>query len=97
MIDNNIKTAYTLYTQDEVKAMMQACLKGINASNRFDPEPYIDIERIYQTIDEVQDMFSQILRILDAEYNGICEAVEAAEREANDESNEEVLTRGERR
>ena len=51
----------------------------------LDPELYIDIERIYQTIDEVQNQFSQILRILNAEYNEICKAVEAAERESNDE------------
>lgn len=79
MTENNIKTAYILYTQDEVKAMMCACLKGINASNGFDPDPYIDIERLYHTIDEVQEMFSQILRILNAEYNEICKAVETAE------------------
>lgn len=81
MSDDDIKTAYT---HDEVKTMMQACLKGINASNGFDPDPYIDIERLYHTIDEVQEMFSQILRILNAEYNEICKAVETAEREAND-------------
>jgi hypothetical protein len=37
MTENNIKTAYILYTQDEVKAMMCACLKGINASNGIIP------------------------------------------------------------
>lgn len=79
MSDNNIKT---VYTQDEVKAMMRACLKGINASYGLDPEPYINIERIYQTIDEVQDMFSQILRILNVEYNEICEAVEDATKQS---------------
>ena len=82
MSDNNIKT---VYTQDEVKAMMRACLKGINASNGFYSDPYIDIERIYHTIDDVQDMFSQILRILNAEYNEICKAFEAAEREEQEE------------
>lgn len=86
MSDNNIKTAYTLYTHDEVKTMMQACLKGINASNRL--EPVIYDASIYQMIDETLDMFSQILRILNAEYNEICKAVETAEREANDESME---------
>lgn len=86
MTENDIKTAYT---QDEVKAMMQACLKGINASNKIEPALYIDEDdSIYHTIDEVQNQFSQILRILNAEYNEICEAVEAAEREANDESME---------
>lgn len=82
---NDIKT---VYTQDEVKAMMRACLKGINALYRLDPEPYIDIVRIYSTIDDVQDTFSQILRILNAEYNEICESVESFEREENDESSE---------
>lgn len=86
MSDNNIKT---VYTQDEVKAMMQACLKGINASYRFDPDSYIDIERIYHTIDDLQDIFSQILRILNAEYNEICEAVESAERKENNNEKEE--------
>lgn len=78
MTDNNIKT---VYTQCEVKAMMRACLKGINAAIRLDPEPYIDIVRIYSAIDDVQDQFSQILRILNAEYNEICENVEAFETE----------------
>lgn len=73
MSDNNIKT---VYTQDEVKAMMCACLKGINASYGLDTEPYIDIERIYQAIDNVQEMFSQILRILNVEYNEIFKTVE---------------------
>lgn len=85
MSDNNIKNAYALYTQDEVKAMMQACLKGINASNKIEPAMYAlyinEDHSIYRIIDEVQDMFSQILRILNAEYNEICKAVEAAERE----------------
>lgn len=94
MSDNNIKA---VYTQDEVKAMMRACLKGINetnrlepainASNRLAPALYIDEDDgIYKIIYDIQDMFSQILRILNAEYNEICEVVEAAEREANDES-----------
>lgn len=77
MTDNNIKT---VYTQDEVKAMMQACLKGVNASIRIVPVVYLD-DGIYQIINNIQEMFSQILRILNAEYNEICEAVEAAERE----------------
>jgi hypothetical protein len=34
MTENNIKT---VYTQDEVKAMMCACLNGINASNGIIP------------------------------------------------------------
>lgn len=76
MSDNNIKT---VYTQDEVKAMMRACLKGINAPNRL--EPVIYDASIYQMIDESLDMFSQILRILNAEYNDICEAVEQEEQE----------------
>lgn len=92
MSDNNIKNAYTLYTHDEVKTMMQACLKGINASNKIEPAMYAlyinEDHSIYHTIDEVQNQFSQILRILNAEYNKICKAVEAAEREANDESME---------
>lgn len=85
MSDNNIKTAYILYTQDEVKAMMQACLKGINASNGITPA-YNSF--LYRILDDMQNQFSQILRILDVEYNEICKAVEAAEREANDESME---------
>lgn len=82
MSDNNIKNAYTLYTHDEVKTMMQACLKGINASNKIEPAMYAlyinEDHSIYHTIDEVQNQFSQILRILNAEYNEICKAVEAA-------------------
>lgn len=90
MSDNNIKNAYTLYTQDEVKAMMQACLKGLNASDRLMPPYYRDAEdNSFCRIDDVQEMFSQILRILNAEYNEICKAVEAAEREENDEKEEE--------
>lgn len=76
MADNDIKT---VYTQDEVKAMMQACLKGVNASVRIVPVVYIDDDSIYRIIDDIQDMFSQILRILNAEYNEICEAVEQEE------------------
>lgn len=78
MADNDIKT---LYTQDEVKTMMRACLKGVNASIRIVPVVYLDDDGIYQIINNIQEMFSQILRILNAEYNEICEAVEAAERE----------------
>lgn len=80
MSDNNIKT---VYTQDEVKAMMQACLKGLNASDRLMPPYYRDTEdNSFCRIDDVQEMFSQILRILNAEYNEICKAVErAVERE----------------
>lgn len=84
MTDNDIKT---VYTQEEVKAMMQACLKGINAPNRL--EPVIYDASIYQMIDDVLDMFSQILRILNAEYNEICEAVESAERKENNNEKEE--------
>lgn len=81
MSDNNIKT---VYTQDEVKAMMQACLKGINASNGITPEYNCFLYRI---LDDMQNQFSQILRILNAEYNEICKAVEADEREGyNNES-----------
>lgn len=75
MTDNNIKTAYT---QDEVKAMMQACLKGINASSGITPA-YNSI--LYRILDDMQNQFSQILRILNAEYNDICEAVEQEEQE----------------
>lgn len=86
MSDNNIKTAYT---QDEVKAMMQACLKGLNASDRLMPPYYRDAEdNSFCRIDDIQDMFSQILRILNAEYNDICEAVEAAEREKEDDGSD---------
>lgn len=86
MSDNNIKT---VYTQDEVKAMMRACLKGLNASDRLMPPYYRDTEdNSFCRIDDVQNQFSQILRILNAEYNEICEAVEAAERRENDESME---------
>lgn len=77
MNNDNIKT---VYTQCEVKAMMRAGKSNI-AAIRLDPEPYIDIVRIYSTIDDVQDQFSQILRILNPEYNEICEDVEAIERE----------------
>lgn len=79
MSDNNIKT---VYTQEEVKAMMQACLKGINASNRIIPA-YNGI--LYRIVNDMQDQFSQILRILNAEYNEICETVEAFEREEQDD------------
>lgn len=76
----------TVYTQDEVKAMMQACLKGLNASDRLMPPYYRDTEdNSFCRIDDVQEMFSQILRILNAEYNDICEAVEAAELEEQDD------------
>ena len=72
----------TVYTQDEVKAMMQACLNGLNASDRLMPPYYRDAEdNSFCRIDDVQEMFSQILRILNAEYNKICEDVEAFERE----------------
>lgn len=81
MTENDIKTAYT---QDEMKAMMQACLKGINASNKIEPALYIDEDSIYQIINDIQEMFSQILRILNAEYNEICKAVEADERDGDD-------------
>lgn len=73
----------TVYTQDEVKAMMRACLNGINAPNRL--EDVIYDASIYQMIDDVLDMFSQILRILNAEYNDICETVEALEREEQED------------
>jgi hypothetical protein len=77
MNNDNIKT---VYTQDEVKAMMQACLKGINAPNTILPALDIDEDdSIYQIINYIQDMFSQILRILSAEYNEICKAVEREE------------------
>lgn len=80
---SNIKT---VYTQDEVKAMMQACLKGINAPNRILPALDIDEDdSIYQILYDMQNQFSQILRILSAEYNEICEAVEAFEGEENDD------------
>jgi hypothetical protein len=83
MSDNNIKT---VYTQDEVKAMMQACLKGLNASDRLMPPYYRDAEdNSFCRIDDVQEMFSQILRILNAEYNEICKAVETAEREGDND------------
>lgn len=85
MTENNIKT---VYTQDEVKAMMQACLKGVNASNGITPA-YNSI--IYQIITDTQEQFSQILRILNAEYNEICKAVETAEREGD--SDESMETR----
>lgn len=75
MSDNNIKT---VYTQDEVKAMMRACLKGINASSGITPA-YNSI--LYRILDDMQNQFSQILRILNAEYNDICEAVEQEEQE----------------
>lgn len=87
MTENNIKTAYILYTQDEVKAMMQACLKGINASNGITPA-YNSF--LYRILDDMQNQFSQILRILNAEYNEICKAVEAAEREENNNEREEM-------
>lgn len=80
MSENELKT---VYTQDEVKAMICACLKGINAPNRL--EPVIYDASIYQMIDEVQNQFSQILRILNAEYNEICKAVEADEREGDND------------
>ena len=79
MSDNNIKT---VYTQDEVKTMMHACMNGINASNRITPA-YNSI--IYQIINDTQEQFSQILRILNVEYNEICEAVEAVEVEEQDD------------
>ena len=75
MSDSNIKT---VYTQEEVKAMMCACLKGINASNGITPA-YNSI--IYQIINDTQEQFSRILRILNIEYNEICKVVEAFERE----------------
>ena len=79
MTDNKIKT---VYTTDEVKAMMQACLNGINASNGIIPA-YNSF--LYRILDDMQNQFSQILRILNAEYNEICEAVEAATEEQGDE------------
>lgn len=75
MTDDNIKT---VYTTDEVKAMMQACLNGINASNEITPA-YNSF--LYRILDDMQNQFSQILRILNAEYNEICKAVEAEEEE----------------
>ena len=77
MSDNDVKT---VYTQEEVKAMIQACLKGINAPNMILPALDIDEDdSIYQILYDMQNQFSQILRILSAEYNEICEAVEREE------------------
>lgn len=70
MNNDDIKT---VYTQGEVKAMMRACLKGINASNEITPA-YNSL--IYRILDDMQNQFSQILSILNVEYNEICEAVE---------------------
>lgn len=72
-MSDNIKT---VYTQEEVKAMMCACLKGINASNGITPA-YNSF--LYRILDDMQNQFSQILRILNVEYNEICEAVEREE------------------
>lgn len=72
-MSDNIKT---VYTQEEVKAMMCACLKGINASNGITPA-YNSF--LYQILDDMRNQFSQILRILNVEYNEICEAVEREE------------------
>lgn len=77
MNDDDIKT---VYTQDEVKAMMQACLKGINASSGITPA-YNSI--LYRILDDMQNQFSQILRILNVEYNEICKTVEASEQDGD--------------
>lgn len=79
MTDNSIKT---VYTQDEVKVMMCACLKGINASYGITPA-YNSL--IYQIITDTQEQFSQILRILNVEYNEICKTVEAYEQDGDDD------------
>ena len=76
MSDNNIKT---VYTQDEVKAMMFACLRGINASDRITPAYN---STLYRILDDMQNQFFQILRILNVEYNEICEAVEEATKQS---------------
>ena len=62
MSDDDIKT---VYTQDEVKTMMCACLNGINASNGIIPAYN---SSLYRILDDMQNQFSQILRILNAEY-----------------------------
>ena len=67
MIEQNM---IVVYTQDEVKAMIRACLKGISASNGITPA-YNSI--IYRILDDMTEQSSQILRILNSEGMKITE------------------------
>lgn len=75
-----------LYTQDEVKHMIHVCLSGIKALNMLGSSYYIDEEddSFRQAIGDVQDMFSQILCILNVEYNEIWKTVEAYEQDGEE-------------
>ena len=59
----------TVYTQDEVKTIIRDCLAGINTSKYIIHAWYFqEDDSVYQIIDDIKELFSQILHI--------CEAVE---------------------